>query len=245
MGIGMAVPINMARKVMEDIIYEGKVTRGWLGVQIQDVTPPMRASLGIGDRKGVLIGDVFKGQPADKAGIKRGDVVLSVDGRKVGDANELRNTVAAIAPGVKVPVIVFRGGKEVTLSVKLVERDEKAIDKLSSDGGKGDGDEAESGSDDVLKKWGIQVTSLTEAIKKKYSLEEEVTGVVVSQVDQASQIAAEGIQEGDVIQEFNRQPVTSVKEFGKLMKSLKTGDNVMFLVRRGQSTMYIAFTVKK
>jgi serine protease Do len=244
MGIGMAIPINMARKVMEDIIYEGKVTRGWLGVQIQDVNPAMRGSLGLGERKGVLVGDVFKGQPADKAGIKRGDVVLSVDGKKVGDANELRNTVAAISPGVKITVVVFRGGKEVTLSVKLMERDEKTIDKLSSGPGSG-GAENESGSEDVVKQWGIQVASMSDALRKQYSIENEVSVIVVTEVEQGSQIAAEGIQEGDVIQEINRQPVTSIKDFNKFMKSLKAGDNVMFLVRRGQSTMYIAFTVKK
>lgn len=244
MGIGMAIPINMARKVMEDIIYEGKVTRGWLGVQIQDINPAMRGSLGLGNRKGVLIGDVFKGQPADKGGIRRGDVILSVDGKQVGDANELRNTVAACSPGVKIPVVVFRGGKEIALSVKLVERDEKSIDKLSSGSGS-EKSESESSSTEEVKKWGIQVSAVTDALRKQYNLDNEVTGVVVTSIDQASQIGAEGIQEGDVIEEINRQPVTTAKEFGKLMNSLKAGDNVMFLVRRGQSTMYIAFTVKK
>jgi S1-C subfamily serine protease len=119
-------------------------------VQIQDLNPAMRGSLGVGERKGVLIGDVFKGQPADKAGIRRGDVILSVDGKSVRDANELRNTVAGISPGIKIPVVVFRGGKEVTLSVKLVERDEKAIDKISSGSGS-EGSEGASGSEDVKK----------------------------------------------------------------------------------------------
>jgi serine protease Do len=241
MGIGMAIPITMARKVMEDIIYEGKVTRGWLGVQIQDLNPAMRGSLGLGERKGVLIGDVFKGQPADKGGIKRGDVILSIDGKKVGDANELRNTVASLSPGVKIPVVVFRGGKETTLSVKLVERDEKSIDKLSASA-KG-GESEEQGGD--IKQWGIQVGAITDALRKQYSIDNEVTGVVVTGIDQASQVAAEGMQEGDVIQEINREPMTSVKDFNKAMKSLKAGDNAMFLIRRGQSTMYIAFTVKK
>ncbi len=243
MGIGMAIPINMAKKVMEDIIYEGKVTRGWLGVQIQDINPAMRGSLGLGNRKGVLIGDVFKGQPADKGGIRRGDVILSIDGKQVGDANELRNTVAACSPGVKIPVTVFRGGKEISLSVKLVERDEKSIDKLSAGPGS-DKSEGESSAEDV-KKWGIQVAAVTDALRKQYNLDNEVTGVVVTSIDQASQIAAEGIQEGDVIQEINREVVASVKDFNKAMKSLKNGDNAMFLIRRGQSTMYIAFTIKK
>jgi serine protease Do len=243
MGIGMAIPISMARKVMEDIIYQGKVTRGWLGVQIQDLNPAMRGSLGLGDRKGVLIGDVFKSQPADKGGIKRGDVILSINGKKVGDANELRNTVANISPGEKIPVAIFRSGKEMTLFVKLVERDEKSIDKLSAGPG-GGAAEGESGPEN-LKQWGIQVAAITDALRKQYSIESDVAGVVVTSIDQASQAAAEGIAEGDVIQEVNREPVTSVKDFTKVVKSLKPGDNAMFLVRRGQATMYIAFTVKK
>ena len=240
MGIGMAIPISLAKKVMEDIIYEGKVTRGWLGVQIQDINDAMRGSLGLGERKGVLISDVFKGQPADKAGVKRGDVVLSIDGKQVTNSNELRNTVAAISPGEKAPMVVFRGGKEITLTVKLIERNEGAIGKLSP----GSGAEGQ-GSVDSIKQWGIQAGNLTETLRKQYSIDADVSGVVVTEVDPASQAAAEGIQEGDVIQEINRAPIASVKDFSKAMKSVKTGDDIMFLIRRGQSTMYIAFIAKK
>ena len=240
MGIGMAIPIAFARKVMEDIIYEGKVTRGWLGVQIQDINEAMRGPLGLGERKGVLISDVFKGQPADKAGIKRGDVVLSIDGKKVTSSNELRNTVASISPGNKAPVVVFRGGKEVTLNVKLVERNEGAIDKLSSGAGA-----EEEGPANAMKQFGIQAGNLTDALRKHYSIDKDVSGVVVTEVDPASLAASEGIQEGDVIQEINKEPVSSVKDFNKAVKSLKNGDTIMLLVRRGQSTMYVAFSIKK
>ncbi len=241
MGIGMAIPINLARKVMEDIIYEGKVTRGWLGIQIQDVNEAMRSTLGLGDRKGVLVGDVFKGQPADKGGIKRGDVILSVDGRKVSSTNELRNTVAGISPGKKIPIAVFRGGREVTLSVKLAERNEGSIGKLASGSGPSEGE----GSSDEMKKMGIKASAVTDALRKQYNIGNDVIGVVVTAIDEASQVAAEGIREGDVIQEINREPITSIKDFNKAMKSIKSGDNVMFLVRRDQSTLYIAFTLKK
>ena len=96
-----------------------------------------------------------------------------------------------------------------------------------------------------MEKWGIQVSGITDALRKQYSIDKEVAGVVVTEVDQASQIVAAGVREGDVIQEVNREPVKSIKDFNKCMKSLKVGDNAMFLIRRGQSTMYIAFTVKK
>ena len=241
MGIGMAIPINMAKKAMEDIIYEGKVTRGWLGVQIQDVNEAMRNSLGLGERKGVLISDVFKDQPADKAGIKRGDVVLSIDGRPVTNSNELRNTVATLSPGKKTPVMIFRGGKEMALSVILVERDEGKINNRSSGSGPSQGGE---GTVDEMKKWGIQAGALTDALRQQYSIDSDVNGVVLTSVDQASQAAAEGIQEGDVIEEINKNPITSVKDFTKALKAIKNGDNVMFLIRRGESTLYTAFTAK-
>jgi periplasmic serine protease, Do/DeqQ family len=241
MGIGMAIPINMAKKAMEDIIYEGKVTRGWLGVQIQDINEAMRNSLGLGERKGVLISDVFKDQPADKAGIKRGDVVLSIDGRPVTNSNELRNTVATLSPGKKTPVVVFRNGKDLTVSVVLVERDEGKINSISSGNGPSQGNE---GSADEMKKWGLQAIALTDALRQQYSIDSDVSGVVLTSVDQTSQAAAEGIQEGDVVQEINKTPITNVKDFTKALKAIKNGDNVMFLIRRGESTLYTAFTVK-
>jgi serine protease Do len=241
MGIGMAIPINMAKKAMEDIIYQGKVTRGWLGVQIQDINEAMRNSLGLGERKGVLISDVFKDQPADKAGIKRGDVVLSIDGRSVNNSNELRNTVATLSPGKKSPVAVFRSGKEITLSVMLVERDESKINTISSGTGSSPNGE---GAADEMKKWGIQAAALTDALRQQYSIDGEVNGVVITSVDQASQVAGEGIQEGDVIEEINKNPITAIKDFTKALKSVKNGDNVMFLLRRGESTLYVAFTFK-
>jgi len=190
--------------------------------------------------QGVLISDVFKDQPADKAGIKRGDVILSIDGKKVTSSNELRNTVANISPGAKTPLALFRAGKELSLTVKLTERNEGAIDKIEGDSG----NDGENPSE-ALKQLGLQTSNLTEALRKQYSIDKDVSGVVVIEVDQVSQAASEGIQEGDVIQEVNREAVTSVKEFAKAVKSIKIGDNVMLLVKRGQSTLYIAFTMKK
>jgi serine protease Do len=239
MGIGMAIPINMARRFMEDIIYYGRVTRGWLGVQIQDVNDAMRNALGLGARKGVLIGDVFKGQPADKAGIKRGDVVLSVDGKAVETSNDLKNTVAGIQPGKKIPVVIFRAGKELTVTVVLNERDEGAVNKLSS----GKEKQPESGRD-TSQQLGLSVTNLTDEARQQLNLASDVSGVVVTEVDQASQAAGEGVQPGDVVQEINRQPVASVKDFTKIAKSVKPGNSVLLLVRRGQSSLFVAFTLR-
>ncbi len=238
MGIGMAIPINMARHVMEDIIYTGKVTRGWLGVQIQDVNEAMHDALGMGDRKGVLIADVFKGQPADKAGIKRGDVVLSVDGKNVETSNDLKNTVAYITPGKKVPIVIFRNGKEITLEVVLKERNEASVDKLATNESKGRESASETGQ-----RLGLSVSNITGDLRQQYNIQPDVSGVVVTDVDQASQAAGEGIQPGDVIQELNRQPVASVKEFDRIAKSIKDNTAVLLLVRRGENSMFVAFTL--
>lgn len=238
MGIGMAIPISMARRVMEDIIYNGKVTRGWLGVQIQDINDAMHNALGLGARKGVLISDVFKDQPADKADIRRGDVVLSVNGKPVETSNDLKNTVANIAPGVKTPIVVFRNGKEVTLAVVLNERNEAAVNKLSSGGGT---KEAEAGGE-AGKQLGLSVSNITDEARQQFNIGSDVTGVVVTEVDQASQAAGEGIQPGDVIQEVNRQPVASVKDFAKAAKAIKKDGSVLLLIRRGEGSIFVAFT---
>jgi serine protease Do len=238
MGIGMAIPIDMARRVMEDIIYNGKVTRGWLGVQIQDVNEAMRGALGLGARKGVLIADVFKDQPADKAGIKRGDVVLSINGKPVETSNDLKNTVANITPGTKTPVVVFRNGKELTLNVMLNERNEATLAKMSPPGG----EKESEGSAEAKPQLGLSVSNITDEIRQQYNITSDVAGVAVTEVDQASQAAMEGIQAGDVVQEVNRQPITSVKDFAKAAHAIKNDGSVLLLIRRGESSLFVAFT---
>ena len=239
-GIGMAIPINMARRAMEDLIYHGRVIRGWLGVQIQDINDAMRSALGLGNKKGVLISDVFKGQPAEKAGIKRGDVVLSIDGKAVESSNELKNIVAYLPPGKKIPVVLMRDGKEITLYVVLNERDEATISKLSSS----EKAKEQEGEADTIQKIGITVSGLTDDIRSQFKIDASVSGVVVTDVDPISQAASEGIQVGDVIQEINRQSVNSVKDFNKIVKTLKKGSPVLFLINRQGTSLFIAFNLK-
>ncbi len=238
MGIGMAIPIDMARHVMEDIIYNGKVTRGWLGVQIQDVNDAMRGALGLGNRKGVLISDVFKNQPAERAGIKRGDVVLSIGGKPVETSNDLKNTVANLNPGVKTPVEIFRSGKILTVTVVLNERNEASVNKLNTTESK------EKESSDSGQELGISVSNITDQSRQQYNLPSDASGVVVTDVDQSSQAAQEGIQPGDVVQEVNRQPIASVKDFARAAKSVKKDNPVLFLIKRGESALFVAFTYR-
>ena len=243
MGIGFAIPINMARKIMEDLIYEGKVSRGWLGVMIQELDQTTREAFGLNnDTKGVLIGDVFKDQPADKAGFKRGDVVTSVDGKPVKNTNELRNAIAAIRPGKKVPIKVIRNNKTKTLTVTLTARDKADIDKKESSDATEDKKGESSGMD---KKLGITVEPLTGETRQEFDLPGKIKGVVVTDVKPGSQAEQEGLRKSDIITEINRDPVTSVKEFKKALKGIKTGDSVLFLINRQGNTFFMAFKVRK
>jgi serine protease Do len=241
MGIGFAIPINMARQIMEDLIYEGKVSRGWLGVSIQELDGATREAMGLqADVKGALIGDVFKGQPADKAGIKRGDVVTSLDGHPVDGPNELRLAVAAIHPGVKVPVVLLRNGKSMTVSVTLTTR---ASGKLQSTESGGSKDEGESG--DLVEKLGIKTQGLTEDKCNELGIDPSTKGVVVLDVKSSSQAWEQGLRPNDIILEVNRKPIASQNDFRQAVKSVGTGEPLLILILRDGNTFYRAFKLEK
>jgi serine protease Do len=242
MGIGFAIPISMARQIMEDLIYEGKVTRGWLGVMIQDLDQATRDALGLpADTKGVLIGDVFKGQPADKAGIKRGDIVVMVNNKPVESPNELRNAIAAIHPGQKVPMDLLRNGKKMSLTVLLTGRDAKKTGSVSSAGDAS----SDGGAVDMSEKLGIKVGNLTTQLYEEIGLDQSIKGVVVQEVEPGSLAAQQGLQQNDIVLEVNRQPVKSVMEFKGAIKSLKAGDPILLLIFREGNTFFKAFKLQK
>ncbi len=241
MGIGFAIPINMAKKIMEDLIYEGKVTRGWLGVMIQDLDQATVEAFGLDpETKGVLIGDVFKGQPAEKAGIKRGDIIVSFNGKNVTNPNELRNEVATIRPGQKVPVEIIRAGKRTTTFVVLSGRD-KDIKHLSSQDQKGDNE----GDTHETQSLGIKAGTISPELRDQLQIDQSVQGVVVLDVKEGSQAALAGIQANDVILEINNKAVTNVNTFKQALKNTKENDSVLFLIQREGNTFYKAFKVKK
>ncbi len=242
MGIGFAIPINMARKIMEDLIYEGKVSRGWLGVMIQELDQTTREAFDLGaDTKGVLIGDVFKDQPAEKAGLKRGDVVISVDGLKTTTTNELRNRIAAIRPGRKVPVVVIRSGKEKTLYVTLTGRDSAKTDGAEETK---DGSESKE-TGDMAEKLGITAGPITQELREKLDLGKNVKGVVIMEISPSSQAAQEGLMGSDVILEINRTPIETTKDFKSALKGVKPGDSILFLLQRQGNTFFKAFKIRK
>ena len=243
-GIGMAIPVNMAKWVMESLIYDGKVIRGWLGVNIQDVDAATRDVMGLDDQAGgVLIGNVIKGQPAEKAGIKRGDVVLSIDGKVVKSPNELRNIVASIDPGKKIDIVLMRNSKRVTVQATLATRDEDRIAKTE----KGTPDQPEEKTESAdAKKLGITVANLTQETRDKYNLPKSSTGAVITAIDQGSQLATEGLREGDVVREVrvkgqDTRAIAAAKDFSAAVSRLKDGDAVMLLVERGENTFFVAF----
>ena len=228
-GIGFAIPINLARNVMGQILDHGKVTRGYLGVVIQPITPAMLKALNLDKLQGALVGDVSVKGPAKDAGVQRGDVILAINGDTVVDSNELRNTISMMPPGQTVKLTVSRNGSTKEIDVKLGElplsKDEAAS---QSDNG---------GSKESMK--GISVETLDSDTAQQLQLPEATKGAVVTGVDPSSPAADSGLRKGDVIQEVNHQPVKNAAEFEAAMsKSEKSG--ALLLVNRGGTTLFVA-----
>jgi len=243
MGIGFAIPINMAQQIMEDLIFEGKVSRGWLGVQIQDVNQAMVEALKLPDSKGVLIAKVFDGQPAEKAGIKQGDVIVEIDNQPVNNTNELRNTIAGVRPGNTISVELYRGGKLKTIEVKIVERDEDAINSLD-EGDSDQSQEPEKKADDVIEKLGMKLGNITRDLREQLNLDRSTTGVVVMELQQASQAAREGLRQMDIIKSVNQKNIKDLGDFKAAISGLSQGDSILLLVERQGSSLFIAFKVR-
>jgi len=223
MGIGFAIPSDMAKSVMDSIIKNGKVIRGWLGVSIQNLTPDLAKSLVIKETEGALISGVESDSPADKAGLKQGDLVTEMNGNKITDVTALRNMVASTAPGTKVDFKIIRSGKELTITTTLGEYREKQIVKKTE-------------YENALK--GVTVQELTPSLRDKLGLSEGVAGVVVTDV--ASDSPAQGLlQANDVIQEVDRKPVRSAQEYENIVSKIGEQDTVLLLVYRDGGSVYL------
>ncbi len=225
-GIGFAIPINIAKGILKDLRERGTVTRGWLGVMIQKITPDLAKSFGLSQSEGALVGDVIPDGPAAKGGVKRGDVIVMFDGQQVKDMEDLPKIVAATRPNSVVDVEVIRDGSRMTLSV--------SIELLE------DSQETVVAKADPL---GLQVQDITEELAQSLKLE-SVEGVLVSDVTAGNAAAEAGIRRGDVISEMNRSIVKDMRDYQNLMASVQKGSSVLFLVKRGGSTIYIAVKVE-
>jgi serine protease Do len=223
-GIGFAIPIDMARNVMDQLKAHGRVVRGWLGVEIQEVTPDLAQSFGLPKPEGALVASADKDGPAGKGGIERGDIVLSFNGHPVDDEHELPALVAQTPINQKVPVEVVRNGKHMTLDVTIGERKEPlvATAKAETPGGN----------------WGMQVGDITPEIAQQFHLE-GTKGVVIQKVAPDSPAAEASLQPGDVVLEINHDKVASVTDFVSKAKDAQTNKKpALLLVQRGGATLY-------
>ncbi|MCI0624622.1 MAG: DegQ family serine endoprotease [Acidobacteria bacterium] len=226
-GIGFAVPVNMAHRVMTQILQHGKVVRGYLGVGIQDLTPELARQFGASGSRGALVRSVEPGSPADKAGLRQGDLILEVDGHEVEDSRTLSLNVAGKDPGASVDLTVLRNQKKVQVPLTLGEFPDEQPVAESRD---------ENSAPSALQ--GLSVGNLTPSIAEQLGLKPGSKGVVVSGVSAGSAADEAGLQRGDVIEEVARQPVTSVAEFQAAVRKAG-GESVLLLVNRGGNPLFV------
>ncbi|KJU83078.1 serine protease MucD [Candidatus Magnetobacterium bavaricum] len=232
-GIGFAIPTNMAKTVMDSLMKKGKVVRGWLGVNIQPLTPELSKSFGITEKTGVLIADTVDGGPADKAGIKRGDVIVMFNGKESTSTRQLRNMVSTIDPGTMVDVKVIRESKELVLSVKVGELpDDKAAALMPS------------AQESETKMRGIGVQNLTPTMRERFNVPAKVSGVIVTGVEEDGP-AASVLRPGDIIGEVNKKRISNVTDYEAAISNIKKDDDVLVLVYRSGSFIYVTISSKK
>jgi periplasmic serine protease, Do/DeqQ family len=226
-GIGFAVPINMARHVMDQLIEHGKVERAYLGILPQDVTPAMAKAFGASEAQGALVGDITPDGPAAHSDLKKGDIILAINGQPVVDANQLRLQIGMMSPSASVKLKVLRDGKTHEVAIQLKEfptKTERAsVNKESSDG--------------ALE--GVSVENVTPELAHELKLPATTKGVVVDEVSPASRAADAGLKPGDVIQEANHRPVRSVGDFSSAVNAKSKDEPVLLLVNREGSTIFL------
>jgi len=229
-GIGFAIPINMAKTLLPQL-KTGKVVRGWLGVMIQKITPELKDKLKLKDEKGALVGDVTAGGPADKAGIRRGDVIVSFEGKEIKDPTELPYWVASTPVGKVVSVGIMRKGQKKNLQVTIGELQ----------GAKQPGPVAKAESGPNL---GMQVEALTPEIARSFGLS-ETRGVVVVEVAETGPAAEGGVQPGDIILQVDQEPVKDLEQFNRKIEGYKPGDTILLLIKRKGGTLFLTLKAGK
>jgi len=230
MGIGFAIPINMARKIQDQLIASGSVTRGFLGVILQDLTPELASSFGVKERSGLLVGDVSRDSPAEAAGLQRGDVLLRLDGKPIENLGTFRNQIALMVPGSGIRLAVLRDGKEQTIDVKIGKRPSQ--------------ERQTRGTTKPLNRIGISITALTPEIAGRYGYTGE-SGVVIRGVQPGSIAAMAGLRKGMLIQEVNRKRVQNPEEFEKAAASAAKDGRLLLLVREGNFSRYIGLLLRE
>jgi serine protease Do len=224
-GIGFAIPISMAKTILPDLKAKGKVTRGWLGISVQDITEDIAKNMKLKDRSGALISDVFRGDPADKAGLKSGDIITEINGKKVKDTHELLMMIAALRVGETVKIKILRDSQEKEVSLAVAERKEQAEVAAAGENGQA---------------FGMVVQEITPEIAKHLGLSTK-KGVIVVEVQEGSTADEVGIQPQDIILQVNKAKITTMKEY--VAEINKAGDKgILLLIRRGKATFFVPLT---
>jgi serine protease Do len=230
MGIGFAIPINMAKQIRDQLVKHGTVTRGRLGVYIQDLTSELAESFELKETKGILVAQVIEDSPAEEAGLERGDVILKLAGEPIGKVAEFRNRIALTAPGTELKLTILRDGKtkEVPVTIGTQETDAQGRPEAASS----------------ISRFGLQLQPLTEELADQFGYQGE-KGVLVSGIDPGSAAEEADIEKGDLIQEVNRTPVASAGEVREALKKTRPGGAALLLIRRGEATRYLALKDKE
>jgi serine protease Do len=224
-GIGFAIPINMAKNLLPQLKTKGKIVRGWLGVVIQKVTPELAKTFGLRESEGALVADVMEGSPAAQADIRRGDVIVSFDGKPIKAMEQLPRFVAATEVGRKISVGLVREGKPVQVQAVITE-------------GREDLREAKSTGPEVEKNLGLVVQNVTAEIARHLRLR-DTRGVIVTDVQQGSPAEEADVRPGDIIREINRRPVRNVRDFREIVGKTRPKDGIVVLVKRENATFYV------
>jgi serine protease Do len=215
---------------MTDLIEKGYVVRSWLGVYIQPVEDKVARALDLSNRDGALVSDVVEDSPADKAGLKTGDVIIEFDGEKVSDPSHLKNIVSSSAPGKNSKVVIVREGDRRTFNIKLEELEQEtqtfAINNNSN------------------MSLGIEVRNISDSLAERYEIDPESSGVLVTDINKKSNAYEAGIRVGDIITRVGTKKVISSKTFRKLIEDLKGKDSLLLLIKRGERSSYFAFEIE-
>ena len=223
LGIGFAIPINSAKEILPELISKGKVTRGWLGVSIQRVTPEIAQALGLEKNQGALVSSVVEGSPAAQAGVQAGDVIVEFAGERIDDSSKLPAIVARTEVGKNVNMTVFRDKKRMPLSVKIAELKEEEVVASAPQSGN----------------LGMTVQNMTPELAKTLGLN-RAEGVVITSVEPQSTAAEAGLQRGDVVLEVDRKKISNAAELRKTLEQAKPGANLLFLIQRGGNSVFLA-----